>query len=75
MDYETLTAADKLLIARDALRAAETDHYRISLDPASGGGEARVAELEERVERLRDAVKEAEAATATEAEAATEDGA
>lgn len=75
MDYETLNAADKLLIARDALRAAETDHYRISLDPASGGGEARVAELKERVERLRDAVKEAEAATATEAKAATEDGA
>lgn len=60
MDYQILTPADKLSIARDALRAAETDHYRISLDPASGGGEARLAELEERVERVRAAVKELE---------------
>ncbi len=56
MDYQTLTDEDRLAIARDALRAAESDHFRISLDPASGGGEPRLKQLEERVLRLREEV-------------------
>ncbi len=61
VEYQLLTAADKLQIARDTLRAAEMDHFRVSLDPASGGGEARLQELGDRVERLRIEVNEFEA--------------
>ena len=64
MEYETLSIHHKLLIAKDALRAAETDHYRVSLDPASGGGEARLVELEARVRRTRREVRKVEAEVA-----------
>lgn len=61
MEYQTLNYADKLQLARDAVRAAETDHYRATLDPPAFGGETRLLELEERVVRVREALAELEA--------------
>jgi len=54
MEYQTLDDADKLRLAKDALYGAEQDHFRVSLDPASGGGQARLDELEARIKHLRE---------------------
>lgn len=58
MEYETLSTGDKLQIAQDALRGAETDHFRVTLDPIGGGGQTRLDQLEDRVLRARRAVEE-----------------
>lgn len=60
MEYTTLNLTDKLRVARDALYGAEQDHFRVALDPASGGGEARLKQLEDRINRLREEVDQLE---------------
>ena len=56
MDYSTLSAADRLLIARDALRGFESDHYRLTAFPQPGS-EERAKQLEELIARARKEVE------------------
>ena len=60
MDYETLSAADQLLLARDLLRAKESDHFRLSLvnEPNT---ENRISELEGQIKELKEKVSTLEA--------------
>lgn len=63
MKYKLLTDVDKLAIAKDRLRAAETEYYRISIDPLTLGVlvgpdqesvvESRLAELASTIENLQ----------------------
>lgn len=57
MQYTTLTEADKLQLARDTLRARESDHFRISLldEPNK---ETRLADYETEIDNLRTTVDE-----------------
>jgi hypothetical protein len=60
MEYETLSTADQLLLARDLLRAKESDHYRLSLvdEPNTA---ARLDELIGQIETLKAKVADLEA--------------
>lgn len=60
MEYTTLTAADRLLLARDTLRGRESDHYRVSIlnEPNK---EDRLARLETEIENVREEVASLEA--------------
>ncbi len=60
MEYETLTDADKLLLARDRLRALESDHYRISLTHEVAR-ESRLAQIEDELETVKTEVARLEA--------------
>ncbi len=54
MEYSTLSAADKLSIARDALRGRESDHFRLSLmDTVSGSSPERLKEIESEIESMQ----------------------
>jgi hypothetical protein len=54
----TLSDADKALIARDALRAKESDYFRFSMmDPSSYGGPERLEVLEAEIKSLQSEVK------------------
>jgi cell division protein FtsB len=63
MDYETLSDADQLLLARDLLRAKESDHFRLSLvkEPNTA---ARLEELVVQIEELKGKVAELESDSA-----------
>jgi hypothetical protein len=60
MDYETLSDHDKLLLARDALRGRESDHFRISLlnEP---NRDFRLGQLEAEIENIKTQVAQLEA--------------
>lgn len=60
MEYTTLTDADRLVIARDDLRTAEADHYRLSLRPTEVNADKRLDELESEAKSIRVLVKELE---------------
>jgi cell division protein FtsB len=60
MDYATITAADKLLLARDRLRGLESDHYRISI-ASEPNQEQRLADLEAQIEEVKAEVAAVEA--------------
>lgn len=65
--YTTLDAATRLGIARDTLRARETDHYRVSLSSAETDPtrdtrlEAMAGEIERLQKEIADLEKEAKA--------------
>jgi len=55
IQYKTISAGDRLVTARDFLRARETDHYRLFLsspetDPSR---DTRMEPLAEEIERLQ----------------------
>jgi hypothetical protein len=60
MDYETLSLADRLQIAKDTLRGRETDHFRISLleEPQR---EERLASIGEEIEGIQAVIADLEA--------------
>ena len=59
MDYATLTSSDQLALARDTLRAKESDHFRLSLvDQPNLGNNIEL--LEEQIEALKKTVAELE---------------
>lgn len=63
MEYQTLTTADQVAIARDTLRAQETDHRRLSLMAEAGlpgAQQERVDEMERGIQKLRAAVTDLE---------------
>lgn len=60
MEYKTLSAADRLLLARDMLRGRESDHFRISLTNEPNK-EARLESYEVEIEELRHTVERLEA--------------
>lgn len=53
MEYTTLTEVEKLAIARDALRARESEYYSLSLSPGQPGAAQRMAQLDEDAARYR----------------------
>jgi hypothetical protein len=61
MEYSTLSNDDLLLIARDALRGRESDHYRLTLvnEPNK---QFRLAELEANIAILKAEIADREAA-------------
>ena len=65
MEYKVLTTDERMAIVRDFLRAAETDHYRLSMssvnDPTRDERVARAADEVTRLQAEYDAV----ASTAT----------
>jgi hypothetical protein len=64
-EYQTLTLHDKLAIAKDALRGAESDHYRRSNEPETASSD-QVTQLEERIATWRTEVDNLEKAIAAE---------
>lgn len=62
MDYTTLSVADQLLLARDLLRAKESDHYRLSLVDEPNVS-ARTEQLETQIKELRKKVEDLEKQT------------
>ena len=77
VDYTTLTEQDKLVLAQDALRGKESDHYRLTLLAVNEPQYVeRIAQLAEEVERLVEEVavqkEAAEAELAATQEAAEE---
>jgi hypothetical protein len=60
-EYEILTEAEKLTQAKDALRAKEIDHYRLSiLAPSESSAAGRLDALEAQIVELREVVSEQE---------------
>jgi hypothetical protein len=59
MHYDTISDHDKLLLARDALRGREADHFRLSLleEP---NRDFRLGQLELEINRLREEVAKLE---------------
>lgn len=53
MEYTTLTEVEKLAIARDALRARESEYYSLSLSPSQPGAAQRMEQLEVDAKRYR----------------------
>lgn len=63
MELVTLTEADKLEIARDALRGRESDYYRLGLlDAASNGAPDRMKALADEIVGLQNKVADMEKA-------------
>lgn len=60
MDYTTLSEADQLLIARDTLRAKESDHFRLTIAPDAGSA-GRLDDLATQIEDLKKVVADLEA--------------
>lgn len=56
--YTTLSEADRVVLARDALRARESDHFRLTLvdQKVEPSAEARLEQLAAEIERLRGVV-------------------
>lgn len=67
MEYTTITAADRLLLARDRLRGLESDHYRISI-VTEPNQESRLAQLEEQIDEAKAEIAAVEAEIAGEAD-------
>ena len=68
-EYVAINLHDQLLLAKDALRGAESDHYRRSHEPPGFSSQENIEQLEERVAHWRTEVERLEAAIAEEADA------
>lgn len=68
VEYTSLTKDERLVIAKDALRAKESDHYRlrILLSDADTTKETRLNEIADDIDRIQAEVSAVEAATAPE---------
>lgn len=69
MQYTTLSTADRLLLARDALRGRESDHFRLSLLDESSRGD-RLEVLAAEIDTIRKEVSALEKQAAKEERAA-----
>lgn len=71
VEYTSLSKDERLLIARDALRAKESDHYRlrILLSDADTTKETRLNEIADDIDRIQAEVSTVEAAESTSAPA------
>ena len=59
MEYTSISTAEQLLLARDLLRAKESDHFRLSI-VSEPNTTARIQELEGQIEELRSKISELE---------------
>lgn len=62
MDYETLTPAERIAIARDRLHGLESDHYRLSLSAGSDSEKAMIVNLAAQIKTVRDILDPLESA-------------
>lgn len=62
VEYTTLSAEDRLVLARDALRGRESDHFRLSLTDESvePTRNPRLSQLGNEIQRIRKVVEKLE---------------